>query len=178
VEPDPEAIVEALLFASAQPLREEDVQRVLEDRASAREVLARLEARYRNRGVRLECRKGLWAFRTAPEVAPFLARRVEGSRRLSRAALETLAAIAYNQPVTRAEVEALRGVSTSKGVFDQLLALGLIAPRGRKEAPGRPLLWGTTAAFLDHFGLESLEELPRPEDLEDVSGWGSDRRDG
>ncbi len=168
----PEQIVEALLFASREPLSEGEIQSVLGERARARDVLEALAVRYADRGVRLERSGGRWAFRTAPECAPWLARRVRRRRRLSRAALETLAVIAYNQPVTRAEIEAIRGVATSRGVLEQLIAQGLVAPGGRKEVPGRPVLWVTTPAFLDHFGLASLEDLPQLEELE-AEGCGA-----
>lgn len=165
-EPTAEQIVEALLFASSEPLAEEEVQAVLGPRAEARAVLLGLQALYAGRGVRLERQDRRWALRTAPEVAPYLVRIDRRPRRLSKAALETLAVIAYRQPVTRAEIEALRGVAVSRGTLDLLLDLGLVAPRGRKEVPGRPVLWVTTPAFLDHFGLGSLDDLPRIEELE------------
>jgi segregation and condensation protein B len=172
-EPTAEQIVEALLFASAEPLSEEEIQTVLGARAEARAVLETLRVQYAGRGVRLECQERRWALRTAPEVAPFLARVDRRPRRLSKAALETLAVIAYRQPVTRAEIEAIRGVAVSRGTLDLLLDLGLVAPRGRKEVPGRPVLWVTTPAFLDHFGLASLDDLPRIEELEGASLFGA-----
>lgn len=164
--PTPEQIVEALLFASAEPLREEEIQAVLGERGEARAVLENLRRSYEGRGVRLQRHDRRWALRTAPEVAPWLVRIDRRPRRLSKAALETLAVIAYRQPVTRAEIEAVRGVAVSRGTLDLLLDLGLVAPRGRKEVPGRPVLWVTTPAFLDHFGLASLDDLPRIEELE------------
>lgn len=171
-EPTAEQIVEALLFASAGPVSEEEIQAVLGGRAEARAVLEALAMRYEGRGVRLERQERRWALRTAPEVAPFLARIDRRPRRLSKAALETLAVIAYRQPVTRAEIEAVRGVAVSRGTLDLLLDLGLVAPRGRRDVPGRPVLWVTTPAFLDHFGLASLDDLPRIEELEGASLFG------
>ena len=108
---------------------------------------------------------GGWSFRTAPDLAPLLTRVVEVPKRLPRAAMEVLAAIAWRQPVTRAEIEELRGASVSQTSLEALLEAGLVAPRGRKESPGRPVLWGTTPRFLEHFNLRSLAELPRQEDL-------------
>ncbi len=168
-EPSPDQIVEALLFASAQPLSEREIQETLGARGDARAVLRKLQETYRERGVRLERSGGNWAFRTAPEVAPYLVRVDRRPRRLGRAALETLTIIAYKQPVTRSEIEAIRGVAVSRGTLDLLLELEWIAPRGRKEVPGRPVMWVTTDRFLDHFGLSSLEDLPRLEELEGAS---------
>jgi segregation and condensation protein B len=108
---------------------------------------------------------GGWQFRTAPDLAPRLRRVVQVPRRLPRVAMETLAIIAYHQPVTRPEIEELRGAALGQGTLDQLLEAGLVAPRGRKESPGRPTLWGTTPAFLSQFGLQQLRDLPRREDL-------------
>lgn len=167
--PTAEQIVEALLFASTEPLAEDQIQAVLGERAEARGVLAALQRVYAGRGVRLECQGRRWALRTAPEVAPWLVRVDRRPRRLSQAALETLAVIAYRQPVTRAEIEAVRGVAVGRGTLDLLLELGLVAPRGRKDVPGRPVLWVTTPAFLDHFGLQSLDDLPRIDELEGAS---------
>lgn len=173
-----ERLVEALLFASAEPLGEKAIAAVVGTGVDVVAVLGRLAARYADRGVRLERSAAGWAFRTAPDLAPRLARVDRRPRRLSRAALETLAVIAYKQPVTRAEIEAVRGVAPGRGVMDQLLELGLIAPRGRKEVPGRPVLWGTTARFLDFFGLSSLDDLPRLEEFEDGLFAGTAARGG
>lgn len=167
--PTAEQIVEALLFASEQPLGEAEIQAVLGERADARAVLEALARHYAGRGVRLERQGRRWALRTAPEVAPALARLDRRPRRLSPAALETLAVIAYRQPVTRAEIEAVRGVAVGRGTLDLLIDLGLVAPRGRRRSPGRPVCWVTTPAFLDHFGLASLDDLPRVEELEGAS---------
>lgn len=163
--PDPLALVEAFLFAAAEPVEEREIQALLGARASAASVLAELAERSRGRGVRLERHGRAWAFRTAPELAPFLGRTVRPLRRLSKAAMETLAVIAWRQPVTRAEIEEVRGVSLSAGTLELLVEAGWVAPRGRREAPGRPLTWGTTEAFLDAFGLSGLGDLPRLEEL-------------
>ena len=162
-------VVEAVLFAAEEPLDEATVQEHLallpEPAAHAADVLRDLAADYAGRGVRLECRGGLWAFRTNPELAPYLERYRRRTRRLSAAALETLAIIAYHQPITRAELEELRGVSVSRGTLDLLIETGWVAPRGRAAKPGRPVAWVTTPAFLDHFDLKSLDDLPRIEEL-------------
>ncbi len=163
--PDPLALVEAYLFAAPEPVEEREIQLLLGARAEAGAVLAALEAHYRGRGVRLERIGRSWAFRTAPELAPHLTRIVRPLRRLSKAALETLAVIAWQQPVTRAEIEAVRGVSLSAGTLELLIEAGWVAPKGRREVPGRPLTWGTTQAFLDAFGLASLADLPKLEEL-------------
>jgi segregation and condensation protein B len=164
--PDPRRLAEALLFAATEPLTEEELQARLGDRAAAREVLGALERDYQGRGVRLERHGRGWAFRTAPDLAPHLRRVETRARQLGRAALETLAVIAYRQPVTRAEIEAARGVALGGGTLDQLLEAGWIKPHGRRDSPGRPVTWITTAAFLDHFDLASLDDLPRLEELD------------
>lgn len=173
-----ERLVEALLFASPEPLDEKAIAAVVGTGVELAAVLERLAARYEGRGVRLERSRAGWAFRTAPDLAAKLARVDRRPRRLSRAALETLAVIAYKQPVTRAEIEAVRGVAPTRAVMDQLLELGLIAPRGRKEVPGRPVLWGTTPRFLDFFGLSSLDDLPRLEEFEEGLFAGTAARGG
>ena len=155
-----ERMVEALLFASVEPVPEAELAAVLPAGAGLRAALAALEARYRDRGVRL-CRvAGGWAFRTAPEHAGLFERRVEQRRRLSRAAIETLAIIAYHQPATRAEVEAIRGVAVSRGTIHRLMEEGWVALGRRRNAPGRPVTYVVTPAFLDHFGLASARDLP------------------
>ncbi len=151
--------VEAVLFAAAEPLSPADI------RAHAGEgdlgaALARLERDYAPRGVQLVQRGGRWHFQTAEDCAGVLARLTEVPRKLSRAAMETLAIIAYHEPVTRAEIEEVRGVAMSKGTLDLLIEAGWVRPAGRREAPGRPLQFATTAAFLAHFGLESRRDLP------------------
>lgn len=157
--------LEALLFASAEPLAERELTARLPEGSDLNGLLDDLQAQYANRGINLVRRGQGWAFRTAPDVAPFLRLEREMPRKLSRAAVETLAIIAYQQPVTRAEIEEIRGVALSKGTLDLLLEAGWIRPRGRRRVPGRPLTWGTAEAFLDHFGLESIDALPGIEEL-------------
>jgi segregation and condensation protein B len=158
-------IIEALLFAAVEPLDAATIQAHLPGGLHAGELLDELSQDYALRGVRLERRGGRFALRTAPELARYLEREQLQSRRLSRAALETLAIIAYHQPVTRAELEEMRGVAVSKGTLDLLLETGWVQPKGRRDSPGRPVTWVTTAAFLDHFDLASLDDLPRIEEL-------------
>jgi segregation and condensation protein B len=158
-------ILEAMLFASAEPVDEKHLRDRMPEGADVKALLEELRGLYANRGVHLlKIGKG-WAFRTAEDLAPYL--RVENvvSRRLSRAAIETLAIIAYHQPITRAEVEEMRGVALSRGTLDLLLEIGWIRPRGRRRTAGRPVTWGTSEAFLDHFGLESADSLPGVEEL-------------
>jgi segregation and condensation protein B len=158
-------IIEALLFAAVEPLDAATIQAHLPGGLHAGELLDELIQDYAERGVRLERRGGRFALRTAPDLAPYLEREQLQSRRLSRAALETLAIIAYHQPVTRAELEEMRGVAVSKGTLDLLLETGWVQPKGRRDSPGRPVTWVTTAAFVDHFDLASLDDLPRIEEL-------------
>jgi segregation and condensation protein B len=158
-------LLEALIFASVDPVPQHICKMRLPEGANVPALLARLRADYSTRGVNLmKIGKG-WAFRTAAELAPQLATNREVTRKMSRAAVETLAVIAYHQPVTRAEIEEIRGVSISKGTMDVLFESGWIRPRGRRRTPGRPVTWGTSEGFLDHFGLESLDDLPGVEDL-------------
>ena len=158
-------LAEALLFAASVPLGVAAVGRLLPEAAEAEAVLAALQARYAGRGVELVEVAGGWQFRTAADLAPLLRRVVEVPRRLPRAAMETIAIVAYHQPVTRPEIEEMRGASLSQQTLDALLEAGLIESKGRKETPGRPTLWGTTPRFLSQFGLAGLRELPRREDL-------------
>jgi segregation and condensation protein B len=162
-------IAEALLFASADPVSEAELAGYLPGGADPASVLVRLEAAYAGRGVNLVRVAGKWAFRTAEDLGHLLVRRVDEPRRLTRAALETLAIIAYHQPVTRAEIEEIRGVATSKGTLDTLLESGWIRMRGRRRTPGRPLTYGTTPQFLEQFGLDRVDDLPG---LEDLKGAG------
>ncbi|MGB0670920.1 MAG: SMC-Scp complex subunit ScpB [Rhodospirillales bacterium] len=165
VDADQLRLLEALLFAAPEPLSERQLANRLPEGADVKALLKRLRGDYEGRGVQLECAGKSWAFRTAPDLAAALAREVEVSRKLGRAVVETLAIVAYHQPVTRGEIEEIRGVSLSKGTLDQLLAQGWIKPRGRRETPGRPMQWGTTDAFLDHFGLERVRDLPGLDEL-------------
>ena len=166
--PGPKQVLEAMLFASAEPLDEATLQAQLGE-AHVAGLLAELQADYAERGVRLERQGRAWAFRTAPEVAPLLQRSRVQPRRLSRAAMETLAVIAYQQPVTRAEIETVRGVAMGQGTLDLLVEAGWVAPKGRRDTPGRPVTWVTTQAFLDQFALEALDDLPRLDELEGAS---------
>jgi segregation and condensation protein B len=152
--------VEALLFAAAAPLSDEDLARRLPEGADVAGAIAALQARYLGRGVELACVGGRWRFQTAGDLAWLMTEEQEEPRRLSKAAQETLAIIAYHQPVTRAEIEAVRGVQASKGTLDVLLELGFVRMRGRRRAPGRPVTYGTTDAFLEHYGLAGLADLP------------------
>ena len=158
-------LVEALLFAASEPLDEEALARHLDEEADIPELLGELAERYGGRGVNLVRLAGGWAFSTAPDLAPKLRIERPVVRKLSRAAVETLAVIAYHQPVTRAEIEEIRGVALAKGTIDTLMEAGWVHPKGRRAAPGRPLLWLTTPGFLAHFGLDSLSELPNLDEL-------------
>ena len=156
--------VEATLFASADPLSPEDIARHAGE-GDVRAALQTLASDYAGRGIELVERGGRWHFQTAPDLAHLLRRTREEPRRLSRAATETLAIIAYHEPVSRAEIEAIRGVQTAKGTLDVLMEAGWVRPAGRREGPGRPLLYATTAEFLTHFGLGSRRDLPGIDDL-------------
>lgn len=162
-------IAEALLFASAEPLGADELAGRLPEGADIGQILADLEELYALRGVNLVRVAGKWAFRTASDLSFVLARDVVEQRKLSRAAMETLSIIAYHQPVTRAEIEEIRGVATSKGTLDLLLETGWIRLRGRRKVPGRPVTYGTAPAFLEHFGLDAIEDLPG---LEELKGAG------
>ncbi|SFZ82371.1 condensin subunit ScpB [Devosia enhydra] len=162
-------IVEAVLFASAEPLSAAEIAPYLDPQAQPDALLAQLQRRYAGRGVNLVRRGSRWAFRTAEDLSFILKRESLEARPLSRAALETLSIIAYHQPATRAEIEEVRGVSTGKGTLDILMETGWVRMRGRRRTPGRPVTYGTTEAFLDHFGLEALADLPG---LEDLKGAG------
>jgi segregation and condensation protein B len=162
-------IAEALLFAAAEPLGPDELAGRLPEGADVDAILADLREIYAGRGVNLVQVAGKWAFRTAGDLSFLLARDVVEPRRLSRAAMETLAITAYHQPVTRAEIEEIRGVATSKGTLDLLLETGWIRLRGRRKSPGRPVTYGTTPAFLSHFGLDAIDDLPG---LEELKGAG------
>lgn len=159
-DPDPTRLVEAILFASPEPVPERALKERLAAGTDVKAVLAELQSLYATRGVNLVRVGASWAFRTAPDLGAFLNVATEVARKLTKATVETLAIVAYHQPVTRAEIEEIRGVSLSKGTLDALLEAGWIKPRGRRETPGRPMTWGTTDAFLDHFGLETIKDLP------------------
>jgi segregation and condensation protein B len=158
-------LVEALLFAAGEPLTEEVIARRLGDAADLPDLLRELADHYAGRGVNLMRLAGGWVFRTAPDLADALRIERTVARRLSRAAVETLAVIAYHQPVTRAEIEEIRGVSLGKGIIDTLMEAGWVHPKGRRMSPGRPLLWITTPGFLAHFGFDTLRDLPAIDEL-------------
>lgn len=158
-------LLEALLFASKEPLGEGELKRFFPEDADIPELVEELAGLYASRGVNLVKLGQRWAFRSASDLAPLMRIETEMQRKLSRAALETLAIVAYHQPVTRGEIEEIRGVALSKGTLDTLLEAGFIRPRGRRRTPGRPVTWGTSAFFLDQFQLESLDSLPGVEEL-------------
>ena len=162
-------ILEALLFAAEGPLDEKQLAARLPAGVDAHALLLQLQKEYTPRGVNLVRVAGKWTLRTASDLAWLLTHEAIVTRKLSRAAIETLAIVAYHQPVTRAEVEEIRGVSTAKGTLDVLLETGWIRLRGRRKAPGRPVTYGTTEGFLSHFGLEALTDLPG---LDELKGAG------
>ncbi|MBS1090283.1 SMC-Scp complex subunit ScpB [Gluconobacter sp. Dm-74] len=161
-------LVEALVFASPEPVKPSAIAELLKTQSiaiSTDEAVEAVRALYADHAIEMVLVAGGWQFRTRPEYASALTKVVEKPRRLSRGAMETLAIVAYHQPCTRAEIEAIRGVSLGQAVLDALLEDSLIAPKGRKEVPGRPVLWGTTAHFLESFALPDLAALPRREDF-------------
>ena len=162
---DVERMVEALLFASAEPLSERDLEETLPSGSDAGAALDSLARHYRGRGVELRRIGRGWAFRTAPQYSRLFERKVTQRRKLSRAATETLAIVAYHQPVTRSEVEAIRGVAVSRGTIHTLMEQGWVGLGRRKTSPGRPVTYVVTQAFLDHFGLESTRDLPGLKEL-------------
>ena len=162
---DPMRLMEALLFAATAPLSEEDLRERMPDGADVTALLAELKDFYTHRGVHLVEAGSRWSFQTAPDLSGYLRVYVTRTRKLSRAAVETMAIIAYHQPITRAEIEEIRGVALSKGSLDQLFEAGWIHPKGRRETPGRPVTWATTDKFMTDFGLESLDALPGLEEL-------------
>lgn len=166
-EPSADAIraAEALLFAGGEPITAKDLGEKLGPAVDVAAVLMRLKADYAGRGVELVETGAGWRFQSAPDLAGLFAETREAPKRLPKAALETLAVIAYHQPVTRAEIEEIRGVSLSRGSMELLMEIGWIRLRGRRRTPGRPLTFGTTDAFLSHFGLASLDALPGKDDL-------------
>jgi segregation and condensation protein B len=153
-------MLEALLFAASEPIDERTLAAHLKSVEELTPLLEELKGFYAGRGINLVRVAGKWSFRTADDLAFLLERHAREERRLSKAALETLAIVAYHQPVTRAEIEEIRGVSTSKGSLDVLMEAGWVRLRGRRRAPGRPVTYGTTEAFLSHFGLDSIKDLP------------------
>lgn len=157
--------VEAVLFAAEEPLAVEAIRAHVGEGVDVRIALAQLQEDYAGRGITLVRRGERWHFETAADMAHLLRRDREEPRKLSRAGTETLAIIAYHEPVTRAEIESIRGVQISKGTLDVLMEAGWVRPAGRREVPGRPLIYATTAEFLAHFGLESRRDLPGIDDL-------------
>ncbi len=158
-------LIEAVLFAAEEPLTLAEIARHAGIESNLTPHLATLTEQYAGRGIALVERGGRWHFQTAPDLAHVLRREREEPRKLSRAAVETLAIIAYHEPVSRAEIEAIRGVQVAKGTLDVLMEAGWVRPAGRREVPGRPLIYATTAEFLSHFGLASRRDLPGIEDL-------------
>lgn len=158
-------IVEALLFATSEPLTIDQIYEYLPEKADAGAAISALQNEYQGRGVELISIDGRWSFKTASDLSPHLTLQRQEQRKLSRAGMETLAIIAYHQPVTRAEIETIRGVSTGRGTLDILIEAGWVKPGRRREAPGRPLTWVTTPSFLDHFNLESIRDLPGMDEL-------------
>ena len=163
--PDDLRAVEAALFAADEPMSAADIGAHVGEEVDVAAALAALQGDYAGRGVNLVERGGRWHFQTAGDLAHILRRERDEPRRLSRAGVETLAIIAYHEPVSRAEIEAIRGVQISKGTLDVLMEAGWVRPAGRREAPGRPLTYATTPAFLAHFGLETRRDLPGIDDL-------------
>ena len=162
-------VIEALLFASPEPLDEATIGARLRDGCDLKAALAEAQRQYAQRGVNLVRVAGRWMFRTAPDMAWLLARDDQEKRKLSRAAIETLAIIAYHQPVTRADIEDIRGVAVSKGAIDVLMEAGWVRLRGRRKSPGRPVTYGTTPGFLIHFSLDLITDLPG---LDELKGAG------
>ncbi len=167
--PEELRLLEALLFAASAPLDEATLVRQLPDGVDLKQALARLKDEYASRGVNLVRIGRKWTFRTASDLSWLLTKQTVETRKLSRAAIETLAIVAYHQPVTRAEIEDIRGVATATGTLDVLLKTGWIRPRGRRKAPGRPITYGTTETFLSHFGLDGVGDLPG---LDELKGAG------
>ncbi len=165
IEPEHIRALEAILFASAEPVPEDELRRRLPSEADLAVLLDELQRTYAERGVNLARIAKGWAFRTAPDLAHLMAREVIEQRRLSRPALEMLAIIAYHQPVTRSEIEEIRGVTTSRGTLDLLIEIGWVRISGRRDVPGRPVTYGTSDAFLQHFSLDRVTDLPGVEEL-------------
>jgi segregation and condensation protein B len=162
-------VIEALIFASADPVSSRELEKHLPEGVKLEKILAEITARYgKDSGIELKRIGTAWAFRTKARIASLLTIEKHEERQLSRAALEVMAIIAYHQPATRAEIEEIRGVSISSGTMDILIEQGWIKPKGRRRTPGRPLLWGTTEGFLDCFGLDDISALPGLDDLKDA----------
>ena len=158
-------ILEAIIFASGEPVLEEDLKQKIIDKKNLQNFLEQLENFYKNRGINLIKTGNKWSFRTSNEIKDDLTIYKKQKRKLSRAALETLAIIVYQQPVTRSEIENIRGVQMGRGSIDHLMEIGWIKPSGRKNIPGKPALWSTTNLFLEHFGVKTLSDLPNKDEL-------------
>ena len=158
-------IIEAFLFAADEPLDLETLESKVEKNSEVLKILEELQVEYRDRGINLIKLANKWSFRTSIDLADQLREEVTSQKKLSKAAIETLAIIAYHQPVTRSEIEEIRGVSFSTGTMEVLFELGWVKPAGRKDIPGKPLAYGTSEKFLSHFNLNSLEDLPNSEEL-------------
>jgi segregation and condensation protein B len=171
-------LAEALVFASPDPVSARALAALLPEDVAAEEVLLAVQMRFAGRGVELAQIAGGWQFRTAPDLAARLTRVISRPRRLPRVAMETLAIVAWHQPVTRAQVEEIRGASLGQPTLDALLEAGLIRSAGHREVPGRPVLWATTPQFLQHFGLRDVKELPRREELVTEDRLGTEERLG
>ena len=169
-----ERMVEALLFAAAEPLSVDDLAERLPAGMDIAAAIARLTQTYEGRGVQISGAGGRWRFTTAVDLAFLMTREREDSRRLSRAAQEVLAIIAYHQPVTRVEIDSIRGVQSSAGTLEGLVKAGFVRMRGRRRTPGRPVTWGTTEAFLAHFGIENLSDLPGAAEMKAAGLLGLD----
>jgi len=163
-------IIEGILFASGHPVLEEDLKQKIVDKNNLQSYLENLQNYYKNRGINLIKTGNKWSFRTSNEIKDNLTIFKEQKRKLSRAALETLSIIAYQQPITRSEIENVRGVQMGRGSIDHLMEMGWIKPSGRKNIPGKPALWSTTDLFLEHFGLKDLSDLPNIDELK-ASGF-------
>ena len=157
--------VEAILFAAEEPLDIESIQEKLNTRANISKILDSLEKQYKNRGINLVCIAKRWSFRTALNLSKFMSKQTSTKKKLSKAAIETLAIIVYHQPVTRSEIEEIRGVSFATGTLEILLELNWVRPSGRKDIPGKPIQYVTTDDFLSHFNLQKLSDLPNVEEL-------------
>ena len=157
--------VEAILFAAEEPLDEESIQEKLKTRANVLKILESLKKQYQSRGINLICIANKWSFRTASDLSKFMSVQTYAKKKLSKAAIETLAIIVYHQPVTRSEIEEIRGVSFASGTLEILLELNWVRPSGRKNIPGRPIQYVTTDDFLSHFNLQKLTDLPNVEEL-------------
>lgn len=162
--------VEAVLFSAAEPLDIETIEKRLQSNTNLTKILEKIKENYQKRGINLVCIKNKWSFRTAEDLSDELTIFKTQRRKLSRAALETLSIIAYQQPITRSEIENIRGVQMGRGSLDHLMEIGWIRPSGRKTIPGKPTLWSTTDLFVEHFGLNSLSDLPNKEELK-ASGF-------